>query len=183
MGFDNPIRLEGRELAAVWAGICHRQTTSMIAATRRREELGLPRVSNREAAHRREDNRASSARRLRAAARARGAATAALGTPVVPLAPQPTVRPLMRTRLGTFQARPLATPAATVRLGGGRQPRPPCTRCLTCPCQTFRDFSTAAVASSSSQALFTHPSADAYTSHPQRQAGLVARPSSTVQRG
>jgi len=54
--------------------------TGMALAARRREELGLPRVSDREAARRLLDNRARSARRLRAAARARGVATAALGT-------------------------------------------------------------------------------------------------------
>jgi len=71
-GFDAPIRLEGRELEAVWAGIRHRQTTGMTPASRRREELGLPRVSDKEAARRLQDNWARSARRLRAAARARG---------------------------------------------------------------------------------------------------------------
>jgi len=140
-GFDAPVRLEGRELAAVWAGIRRRQMTSMTTANRRREELGLPRVSDWEAAGRREDNRARSARQLRAAARARGVATAALGTPVVPLVPQPAATPMMALRLGTFQARPLAVPAGTVRQGGARLPRSPCPRCTTCPCQTTRDFS------------------------------------------
>jgi len=134
-GCDTPIRLEGHELEAVWAGIRRRQTTRMALAAGRREELGLPRVSDREAARRLQDNRARSARRLRAAARAGGAATAALGTPVVPLAPQPV--PL---RLGTFQSRHLAVPAGTVRHGGARMP---CPRCTTCPCHTTRDFSEA----------------------------------------
>jgi len=119
-GADVPVQIEGRELESVWAGIWRRQMTGMALAARRREQLGLPRVSDREAARRQQDNRARAARRLRAAARARGAETAALGTPVVPLAPPLSVRPLMRTRLGTFQARPLSTPAGTVRLGGGR---------------------------------------------------------------
>jgi len=61
-GSDAPVRLEGRELEAVWAGICRRQTTGMALAARRREELGLPRVSDREAARRRQDNRARLAR-------------------------------------------------------------------------------------------------------------------------
>jgi len=135
-GSDTPIRLEGRELEAVWVGLRCRQTTGMALAARRREELGLPRVSDREATRRLQDNRARSARRLRAAARTRGAAMAAPDTPVVPLPPRP-----VALRLGTFQSRPLSVPAGTVRHGGARMPRPPCTRCLTCPCQTFRDFS------------------------------------------
>jgi len=142
-GVDTPTRLEGRESEAVWDGIRRRHITGMALAARRREQLGLPRVSDREAARRLQDNRARSARRFRAAARARGTATAALGTPVVPLTPRPTVTPLMRSRLGTSQARPLANPAGPVRHGGARLPRPPCTRWLHCPCQTYRDFSDA----------------------------------------
>jgi len=72
-GADVPVRLEGRELEAVWAGIRRRQLTGMALAARRREQLGLPRVSEREAACRLHDNRARSARRLSAAARARAA--------------------------------------------------------------------------------------------------------------
>jgi len=119
----------------------------MTLAAPRREELGLPRVSDREADRRLQDNRARSARRHRAVARARGAAMAALGTPDVPLEPQraATPEPVVRiiTRLGMFQARPLAELAGTVRLGGSRRPRSPCPRCMMCPCQTTRDFSTA----------------------------------------
>jgi len=135
-GFDAPVRLEGRELAAVWEGIRRRQTTGMTLAARRREELGLPRVSDREAARRLQDNRAGSARLLRVAAGARGAATAALGTPVVSLAPKP-----VALRLGTFQMRPLDVPAGTVRHGGARMPHLPCPQCTRCPCQRNRDFS------------------------------------------
>jgi len=56
-GFDIPVRFEGRELAAVWAGIHHHQAACHQAggttlAARRREELGLPHVSDREAARR-----------------------------------------------------------------------------------------------------------------------------------
>jgi len=101
-GVETPVRLAGRELEAVWAGIRRRHMTGMALAARRREELGLPHVSERETARRLQDNWARSARRLRAAARVRGAAAAALGTPVVPLAPRPV--PL---RLGTFQSRHL----------------------------------------------------------------------------
>jgi len=84
-GFDVPVRLEGRELAAAWAGVRRHQVSGTTLAARRREELGLPRVSDREAERRLQDNRAHSARRHRAGARARGAARAALGTPDVPL--------------------------------------------------------------------------------------------------
>jgi len=105
-GFETPIRLEGRELNAVWAGIRRRQTSGMILAGRRREELGLPRVSDREAARRLQDNQARSARRLRAAARARGAATAALGTPVVPLAPLRWPSDWGRSNRGPWPCRP-----------------------------------------------------------------------------
>jgi len=137
-GFDNPVRLEGRKLAAVWAGVRRHQASGTSMAARWREELGLPRVSNWEAERRLQDNRARSARRHWAAACARGVAMAALGTPIVPLIPQPAN---IGTRLGTFQARPLAEPVGTVRHGGAGRPRSPCTRCLTCPCQTIRDFS------------------------------------------
>jgi len=177
-GVDVPVQLEGRELEAVWAGIRRSQAAgTALAAAHRREQLGLPRVSDREAARRQQDNRARSARRFRAAARARGAATAALGTPVVSLAPPPPVRPLMSTRLGTFQGRPLATPAGTVRHGGARMPRPPCTRCLTCPCQTHRDFSEA-----QQPAYLAYPSTDASTRPtPHAQARTVS-PTSTSTR-
>jgi len=151
-GFDIPVRLEGCELAAVWAGVHRHQAARHQAggttlAARSREELGLPHVSDREAARRLQDNRARSARRLRAAARAREVAIAALGTPDLPLELQRAATPELVgrivTRLGTFQARPLAKPAGTVRQGGSRRPRSPCTRCLMCPCQTTRDFSDA----------------------------------------
>jgi len=144
-GVETPTHLEGRELEAVWARIRRRHMTGVALAARRREEHGLPRVSEREAACRLHDNRARAARRLRAAARARGAASAALGTLIVPLAPPP----MRRTRLGTFQVRPMATPAGIVGHGVARMPRLPCPRCTTCPCQTTRDFSTAQHTSSS----------------------------------
>jgi len=59
-GADVPVRLEGRELEAVWAGIQRRHEAGMATASRRRENLGLPRVSDREAARRLLDNRARS---------------------------------------------------------------------------------------------------------------------------
>jgi len=142
-GIDTPIRLEGRELDAVWAGIRRRHESGMATASHRREQLGLPRVSDREAARRLRDNRDRTARRFRAAVRARGAATAAPGTHFVPRTARPPVQPLMRSRLGTSQARPLSTPAGAPRHGGATLPRPRCTRCLNCTCQTYRDFSRA----------------------------------------
>jgi len=139
-GFDVPVRVEGRELAAVWASVRRHQVSGTTQAARCREELGLPHVSNREAERRLHDNRARSARRHRAAARARGAAQAALSTQG---AATPEPAGVIATRLGAFQARPLAVLAGTVRLGGSRQPRSPCPRCLTGPCQTTRNLSDA----------------------------------------
>jgi len=116
-------------------------------AARRRAELGLPWVSNSEAERRLGDNRARTARRHSAAARARGAAPTALGTPDVPTATQgaATLGPAVRiaTRLGTFQASPLAELAGTVRLGGSRRPPSPYLRCLHCECQQNQNFKAA----------------------------------------
>jgi len=185
-GVDTPTRLEGRELEAVWAGIRRRQETGMALAARRREQLGLPRVSHREAARRLQDNPARSAHRFRAAARARGAATAALGTPVIYRAPQPTVTPLMRTRLGSFQAPPLAMPAGTVRLGGGKTTTPSLHTVPHMPLPNYQKFFGGSTTdlTSSSPPYIAHTSPVSSTStHPQRQAGPVARPPSTVERG
>jgi len=146
-GFDAQVRLIGRKLAAVWAGVRRHQASGTVLAARRREGLGLPRVSNWEAERRLLDNGARSARRHRAAARARGAAMAALGTPDVNLGPQQAATPApsrrMAIRLGTFPAHPLAAPVGTVRHGGARLFRSPCPPCTTCPCQTVRNFSDA----------------------------------------
>jgi len=60
-GFDVPVRLKGRELAAVWASVRRHQLSGTTLAARRREELGLPRVFDREAERRLQDNRARSA--------------------------------------------------------------------------------------------------------------------------
>jgi len=60
----------------VWASVRRHQVSGTTLAARRREELDHPRVSDREAERRLQDNRARSARRHRAAARARGAAQA-----------------------------------------------------------------------------------------------------------
>jgi len=40
-GFDAPVRLEGRELAAVWAGVRRHQASTTTLAAGRQEELGL----------------------------------------------------------------------------------------------------------------------------------------------
>jgi len=145
-GFDVPVRLEGHKLAAVWASVRRHQVSGTTLAARHCEELGLPRVSDCEAE--RQDNRARSARRHRAAAHARRAARAALGTPdatatatqgAAPLEPAG----LLAARLGTFQARPLTGPMPAVRLGGSRRPFSPCQRCLHCECQQNRDLSAA----------------------------------------
>jgi len=61
-GFDVPVRLEGRELAAVWASVRRHQVSGKTLAARGREELGLPGVSDREAERQLQDNRARSAR-------------------------------------------------------------------------------------------------------------------------
>jgi len=72
------VRLEERELAAVWASACRHQVSGPVRAARRRDELGLPRVAVR----------SRTARRHRAVARARGEAGATLGAPEVPGAPE-----------------------------------------------------------------------------------------------
>jgi len=46
-GLDAPVRFPDRELAAVWANVRRHQTNGNTRASRRREELGLPRVSDR----------------------------------------------------------------------------------------------------------------------------------------
>jgi len=123
------------------------QTSGNTRASRRREELGLPCISDREAERRLRDKRSCTARRQRAAARARGVATAALGTPDVPTAIEGVapIEPAERlaARLGSFQARPQGEPVLTMRLGGTRRPISPCQRCRTCECQTNRDYSAA----------------------------------------
>jgi len=48
-GSDVPVRLEGRELEAVWASAHRSRISGPVQATSRREALGLLRVSDREA--------------------------------------------------------------------------------------------------------------------------------------
>jgi len=83
-GHDVPVRLGERELAVMWASVRRYQVSGSTRAFRRREELGLPLVFDRDAERRQRDNRARTARRHQAAARARGVAPAALGVPDVP---------------------------------------------------------------------------------------------------
>jgi len=61
-GLDAPVRLPDKELAAVWASVRPHQVSGSTRASRRREELGLPRVSDREAERRLRDNRCRTAR-------------------------------------------------------------------------------------------------------------------------
>jgi len=78
---DAPVRLPERELVVVWASVRGHQVSEATRGSRGREELGFPRVSDREAERRLQDNRSRTARRHRAAARARVVAPAALGAP------------------------------------------------------------------------------------------------------
>jgi len=84
-GFEVPVRLQERELAVVWASVRRHQVSGTTLAGRRREELGLPRVSDHEAERRLRDNRARTARRHWAAACSRGVAPATLGAGTVEL--------------------------------------------------------------------------------------------------
>jgi len=127
-GHDVLVRLEEKELAVMWASVRRHQVSGTTRASRRREELSLPRVSDCEAERRLRDNRAQTARRLRAAARTRGVATAALGAPdvqgtteaqgTVPMEPEER----FVARLGSSYARPQVEPVLTVRGGGARRP-------------------------------------------------------------
>jgi len=79
-GSDILLRLEERELALFWASVRRLQVSGPVCAARRREELGLPQVFDKEAERRLRDNRSrTAARQHRAAARSRGEATATLG--------------------------------------------------------------------------------------------------------
>jgi len=69
-GSDVPVRLEERELAVVLAFALNSRMSGPVRAARRREALGLPRVSDREAERRLRDNRARKARRHRSSVRA-----------------------------------------------------------------------------------------------------------------
>jgi len=141
------VRLEGRELEAVWASAHRSRMSGPVRAARRREALGLPRVSDREAEQRLRDNRACTARRHRAAARAREGATATLGAPKVPVTPVgPEVRDMGQeqrhaARAASSRSSPKREPTATAQVGGARQVYSPCERCAHCRCRQPRDYS------------------------------------------
>jgi len=61
-GSDVPVRLQERELAMVWASVRRHQVSGTAGASCRREELGLPRVSDRKAERRLRNNRTRTAR-------------------------------------------------------------------------------------------------------------------------
>jgi len=137
-GSDVPVRLEGRELEVVWASVHQSRTSGPARAPRRREALGLPRVSDREAERRLKDNRARTARRYRAAARASEGAPATLTAPEVPATPDipqdtNTQHVLL---LGSTQADPptAAPPGRTYSS---------CARCLHCTCRQPKNYSAA----------------------------------------
>jgi len=94
-GSDVLVRLEEQELAVVWATAHRSRMCGPVRAARRKEALGFLRVLDREAERRLWDHRARTARRHRAAARARGGAVATLGAPEVTVVPE---RPAVRTR-------------------------------------------------------------------------------------
>jgi len=127
-GRDTPVRLVGHEIEAIWSANRRRQLSGPERAARRREALGLPQVSNREAARRLYNNRDRSARRFRAAARARERAPA----PVIDV---PTLS------IGTTPATPLPRPSPPGRSYS------PCDRCLNCHCRVEKNFTTAQASS------------------------------------
>jgi len=137
-GSDVPVRLEGRELEVVWASVHRSRTSEKARAARRKEALGLPRVSDREAERRLKDNRARTARRHRAAARAREGALATLTAPEVPATADLLRATADDTRhvllLGSTQADPptVAPPDWTYS---------PCARCLNCSCREPKNYS------------------------------------------
>jgi len=148
-GSDAPVRLERRELALVWASVLRHQVNDV--STRRREELGLPRVSDREAERRLRDNRSRTARRHRAAACARGEA-ATLGAPEVLGAAEDQggqrvvdMEPGERfvAQAGSSRSELQVEPVILLRGGGTRRPLSPCERCTNCECRRPRDYSAA----------------------------------------
>jgi len=137
-GHDVPVRLQERKLAVVWASVRHHQISRTTRASRRREELGLPSVSDLEAERWPKDNRARTARRHRAAVRARVVATAALGaldvqgTTEVQRAEPMEPEERFVAQIGSSQLRPQVEPMLALRGGGARRPFSPCHRCFNC---------------------------------------------------
>jgi len=153
-GSNVAVCLEGRKLEAVWASAYQSRMSGPVRAARRREALGLPRVSDREAERRLKDNRARTARRHRAAARARLRAAATLRAPEgTPTTEGQEVRD--RDQGERHAARAASSPAAssrsspkveptiTVQVTGTRRVYSPCERCAHCRCRQPRDYSAA----------------------------------------
>jgi len=139
-GSDVPVRLEGRELEVVWAAAHRLRTSGPARASRRREAVGLPRVSEREAERRVRDNGARTARRHRAAARAREGAPAPLTAPLVPATPDTADD----TRHVSFLGSPQADPPTSSPPG---RTYSPCDRCLNCSCREPKNYSGAQASS------------------------------------
>jgi len=131
-GSDVPVRLEGKELEVAWASAHRSRMSGPVYAARRRKALGLPRVSDREAERRLKDNRARTARRHPAAARAREGATATLTAPDVPATPEHREK----AAPGDVQGGRYAAQAASSRAEPTGIPPlrtySPCKRCLHC---------------------------------------------------
>jgi len=149
-GSDVPVRLEGRELALVWATAHRARMSGPVRATRRREAIWLPRVSDKEAERRLKDNRAQTARRHRAVARVRGLVMAALGAPEViteDIGGQGRADKehggRYTAKIGSSQAQPQTEPVPQLRGGGVRRAFSPCERCTRCPCRQDKDYSAA----------------------------------------
>jgi len=143
---DVPVRLEGRELEVVWASAHRSRISGPARASRRREALGLPRVSDREAERRLKDDKARTARRHRAAARAREGAPATLMAPDILVTPD-----ILATRDISQDA---AADTRHVLLIGSTQADPPttappgrtyspCAQCLYCTCRQPKNYSAA----------------------------------------
>jgi len=156
-GTSTPVRLEGRELENVRAA----DNSRLREASHRREALGLPRVTDQEAARRLHDNRARRARRSRAVARAqayvqqraarqRVARPQRMAADVFPLlraaTPPPTldavypsvVSPVAERHtilVGCHPTSRLSSPTARTYT--------PCGRCIHCPCRQPQELSEA----------------------------------------
>jgi len=135
-GSDIHVRLEARELEVVWASAHRSRISGPVRTSRRREALGLPRVSDRAAERCPKDNRACTAPRHRAAACAREGVPSTLTTPEVLVTPDGQEATAGDTRqvllLGSTQADPpkTAPPGRTYS---------PCARCLNCLCRQSKN--------------------------------------------
>jgi len=124
---DVPVRLEGRELEAVWASAHQSRMSGPVRAACRKAALGLPRVSDREAERRLKDNRARTARRH----------WAALEVPATPVEQEVRDRDQggrHAARAASSRASPKEEPTITAQVGGTRRVYFPCERCAHCRC-------------------------------------------------